>query len=56
MLATYTSILAFLNQAKAVSIALAVTISDQVMHGLGKHTSRLDADERDSLLKVCEIN
>ena len=50
------SILAVTNQSKVASITLAVTISAQVMHGLGRHSSQLDADDLDCLLKVCRAS
>ncbi|KAH7392522.1 hypothetical protein BKA66DRAFT_510100 [Pyrenochaeta sp. MPI-SDFR-AT-0127] len=42
--------------AMALSIALAVMTSEQVLHGLGKHSSRLTAKELDILLKAFWAN
>ncbi|KAL6703592.1 hypothetical protein ACN47E_009537 [Coniothyrium glycines] len=38
--------------AMMLAIALAVTVSEQAMHGLGRHDNRLTDDEKDKLLKA----
>jgi ABC-type uncharacterized transport system ATPase component len=43
------------NHLQVLAIALAVLTAEQVMNGLGEHSSKLDPRELDTVLKVSSV-